>query len=135
MALASKEGKELATKPLPPATAQEMLGCYAEPQGASKASLEHAAKLAVKRAAAACSSGLGHSCAWQHCNGTYFPSVAYSFAVRSIKEAKLEKLQSRVAHCGQLYAFVYMSQESVNGRHAHHSYSVFVAVTSASSSL
>ena len=39
MRLASKEGEELATKPLPPAAARKVLGCYAEPQGASKASL------------------------------------------------------------------------------------------------
>ena len=74
-----------------------MLGCCAGPQGASKASLEHAAKLAMKRAAAICSSGLGHKCAWQHCNGIFLPSAAYSFAVSSAKESKLEKLQSRVA--------------------------------------
>ena len=39
VALASAKGAKLAAKPLPLAVARKMLGCYAKPQGASKASL------------------------------------------------------------------------------------------------
>ena len=78
-----------------PNKARKMLGCYKEPSGNNKASLESIKDNAMTKATKVFNSHLDHKCVFCYYYSMFLPSVLYSFAANSIPSKHLHQLTSQ----------------------------------------
>ena len=82
-------------KSLDPNQARKMLGCFKEPSGNNKASLESIKANAMTKATKVFNSHLDSKCVFRYYYSMFLPSVLYSFPANSISSTHLHLLTSK----------------------------------------